>query len=173
MGVMVVKQKSAGEMSDQELTSTAAEQGAEAMAVPENGQKDVAVRRLSRRAVLGSTAFAGLGLAIAFTETGARNPATPSGVAPSPSAAGTPKSATPAATPGASPAATPAGTPLPSPALKVVTDQSPSPMNHRKPGARSTCSLAARMCPNSIPPPSSRIFRSRSVTWIPSSGRTK
>ncbi|MGI8403686.1 MAG: ABC transporter substrate-binding protein [Thermomicrobiales bacterium] len=121
-------------MSDQELTSTAADQRSDAVAVPENGQKDAAVRRLSRRAVLGSTAFAGLGLAIAFTETGARKPATPSGAASSSPAPATPKPATPAATPVASPAATPAGTPLPAPALKVVTDQSPSPNGSPKAG---------------------------------------
>ncbi|MGI8486788.1 MAG: ABC transporter substrate-binding protein [Thermomicrobiales bacterium] len=116
-------------MSDQELTSAAADQGPEA--VLEDGQTER--RRLSRRAVLGSAAFAGLGLAIAFTETGARNPGTPSSVASSPNAAGTPKLATLAATPGASPAATPASTPLP-PALNVVTDQTPTPNGSPKAG---------------------------------------
>ncbi len=118
-------------MSEQELTSTASGQHGDA--ATETGDAD-AGRRLSRRAVLGSTAVAGIGLAIAFAETGARNPATPAGAVSSPSAKGTPKSATPGASPAASPAATPASTPLPTPNLTIVTDQRPTPSGSPKAG---------------------------------------
>jgi len=122
---MVVQQKSAGEMSDRELTSGTVDHRSKGVT---ESRSTSLTGRTSRRALVGSAAIAALGLTAVVAETHARNQATPAGADSTPQVNGTPVLATPAATP--------AGTPVPPTLLTIVTDQRPAPNGEPKTGGK-------------------------------------